>query len=146
MFKRQLLKAFVTTENMTGFSFQGQIWQLGRKMDISLLYWGGLSMYWFPLFCSDSIASCFLSPRFKRFLPSQWNACTSGNGKQTQIQDLLRQMWGAILFLHHPWDREGKNSQPLHQLSQFKSSKVDWRKQMIPFATEQELQADNGKH
>lgn len=64
---------------------------------------------------------------------------------QIQIQYLLRQMWGAIFFLHHPWDKGGKTSQPLHQLSQFKSSKVNWRKQMIPFATEWELQADNGK-
>ena len=101
--------------------------------------------YWFPLFCSGSVVSCFLSPRFKRFMPSQWHDCTSGNNTNSNPGPPEADV-GNNLFPTSPMGQGRENSQPLHQLSQFKSSKVNWRKQMVPFATEQELQADNRKH
>lgn len=116
----------------TWLSFKGQIWQLWQKTE-TFLNWSGLSGNWFPPFRSGSVSSQLLFPSFPRFMPSQLNACTV-KMTQIQIQYLLRQLWGAIFFLHHPRDKGGKNSQPLHQLSQFKSSKVTGRKQTIPFA------------
>lgn len=130
---------------MTWLSFKGQIWQLWQKLEISFLNCKGLSAYWFPLFCSGSVVSCFLSPRFKRFMPSQRNDCISGNNTNSNPGPPEAYV-GNNLFPTSPMGQGRENSQPLHQLSQFKSSKVNWRKQMVPFATEQELQADNRKH
>lgn len=143
--QRAVFKGFLTIRNMTWFSFKGKVGN--RSQNWSALLWmeSGLCLDWSPLSGSGSVPSCFLSLCFKgSCCPSEMLALVEMT--QFQNQYPLRQMWGAIFFLHRPWGKGGKNSQLLHQLSRWKSSKVNWRQQMIPFAAEWDLQADNGKH
>lgn len=145
MVKGQCLKAFLPLKTWLASLSRKNLASEAKR---SSFLWmeSGLSRYWLLLFGSGSVpssASCPSAPK--------GSCCPSemlGLVEMTQFQNeyLLRQMWGTISFLHHPWDKGGKNSQLLHQLSRCKSSKVNCWQQMIPFAAQWDLQADNGKH
>lgn len=92
---------------MTWLSFKGQIWQLWQKLEISFLNCKGLSATGFHCFLLVQLlaVSCPLASKGS-CRPNDMIAPVETT--QIQIQDLLRQMWGTIFFLHHPGDKEGK--------------------------------------
>lgn len=129
---------------MTWSSFKGKVGNCSQNWSSLLWMESGLCLYWLPLFGSGSVpssVSCPFASKGSR-CPSEMLALVEMT--QFQNQYPLRQMWGIIFSYTTRGAKEKKNSQLLHQLSQCKSSKVNWRQQMIPFAAQRALQADNG--
>lgn len=105
--QRAVFKGFLTIKNMTWFSFKGKAGNHSQNWSALLWMESGLCLDWSPLSGSGSVPSCFLSLCFKgSCCPSEMLALVEMT--QFQNQYPLRQMWGAIFFLHRPWGKGGK--------------------------------------
>jgi len=93
---------------MTRFSLKGKLGNWAQTTTLSSGWKVGWASYWLPLFGSGSVpksASCPSASKGSR-CPSEMLGLVEMTRFQNQY--LLRQMWGTIFFLYHPWDTGGK--------------------------------------